>query len=134
LRQHAEASRGIEPVAKADIASIEVEFDVNSATVTPASEKTLDTLGQALNSAALKPCCFEIAGYTDATGGAAYNQKLSEERAASVIDYLSTHEGIERDRMTPKGFGKSHPIANNATEEGRQENRRVQVVNLGYGV
>jgi len=134
LRDKAKASRGLAPVAKADIASIEVEFDVNSATLTPASEKTLDTLGQALNSATLKPCCFEVEGYTDATGGAELNQKLSEARASSVIDYLNTREGIERDRMMPKGFGKSHPIASNDTEEGRQKNRRVQVVNLGYGV
>jgi outer membrane protein OmpA-like peptidoglycan-associated protein len=134
LREKAKASRGLAPVAKADIASMDVEFDVNSATLTPTAEKTLDTLGQALNSATLKPCCFEIEGYTDATGGAELNQKLSEARANSVIDYLSSHEGIERDRMTPKGLGKSHPIASNDTEEGRQKNRRVQVVNLGYGV
>jgi outer membrane protein OmpA-like peptidoglycan-associated protein len=129
----AKASRGIELTPKSDIASIMVEFDVNSAELTPASEKTLDTLGQALNSETLKPCCFEIDGYTDATGGTGYNQKLSEERAQSVIDYLSNHDGIERERMMPKGFGKTHPRASNTTEEGRQKNRRVQVVNLGYG-
>jgi outer membrane protein OmpA-like peptidoglycan-associated protein len=131
LRQ--KASRGLELVPKADIASIEVEFDVNSAVLTPESEKTLDTLGQALNSQALKPCCFEIDGYTDSTGGIEYNQRLSEERAQSVIDYLSSHEGIEETRMMPKGYGKTHAIASNGTEEGRQKNRRVQVVNLGYG-
>jgi len=129
----AKASRGIELTPKSDIASIMVEFDLNSAELTPASEKTLNTLGQALNSETLKPCCFEIDGYTDATGGRGYNQKLSEERAQSVIDYLSSHDGIEHQRMMPKGFGKTHPIASNATEEGRQKNRRVQVVNLGYG-
>jgi hypothetical protein len=80
----------------------------------------------------LKPCCFEIDGYTDAIGGSEYNQKLSEERAKSVIDYLGSH-GIERERMMPKGFGKTHAIASNTTEEGRQKNRRLQVVNLGYG-
>jgi outer membrane protein OmpA-like peptidoglycan-associated protein len=129
----AKASRGIELTPKSDIASLIVEFDLNSAALTPASEKTLDTLGQALNSETLKPCCFEIDGYTDSTGGSGYNQKLSEERAQSVIDYLSGHDSIERERMMPKGFGKTHPIANNASEEGRQKNRRVQVVNLGYG-
>ena len=128
----AKASRGIELTPKSDIASLVVEFDVDSATLTPASEKTLDTLGDALNSATLKPCCFEIDGYTDSTGGTGYNQKLSEERAHSVIDYLNSH-GIESERMMPKGFGKTHPVATNATEEGRQKNRRVQVVNLGYG-
>jgi outer membrane protein OmpA-like peptidoglycan-associated protein len=128
----AKASRGIELAPKSDIASIMVEFDFNSAELTPASEKTLDTLGQALNSETLKPCCFEIDGYTDAIGGSGYNQKLSEERAKSVINYLGGH-GIERERMMPKGFGKTHAISSNATEEGRQKNRRVQVVNLGYG-
>jgi OOP family OmpA-OmpF porin len=131
LRQR--ASRGIELAPKADIASIQIQFNVDSATLTPEDEKALDTLGQALGSGPLKPCCFEIDGYTDATGTTDHNQKLSQERAQSVIEYLNTHERIERDRMMPKGFGKTHAIATNATEEGRQKNRRVQVVNLGYG-
>jgi outer membrane protein OmpA-like peptidoglycan-associated protein len=128
-----QASRGIELAPKADIASIEVEFEVNSSDLTPQAEKTLDTLGSALSSAALKPCCFEIQGYTDASGGEELNQKLSEARAQSVISYLADHAGIEKDRMMPKGFGKSHPLASNATPNGRAQNRRVQVVNLGYG-
>ncbi|MGH8014220.1 MAG: OmpA family protein [Candidatus Binataceae bacterium] len=129
---HAEASRGIELAPKADIAAITVEFNVDSATLTPQDQKTLDTLGQALESAELKPCCFELQGYTDSTGSKSLNRKLSQARAETVVDYLSQH-GIERDRMMPKGFGPSHPIASNATAQGRQKNRRVQVVNLGYG-
>jgi len=128
-----QAARGLELAPKADIAALDVEFDLNSAVLTPAAEKTLDTLGQALNSAELKPCCFEVQGYTDATGSAAYNQKLSTERAQSVIAYLSARTGIDKERMMPRGFGKSRPVATNATEAGRQKNRRVQVVNLGYG-
>ena len=62
-----------------------------SAELTPASEKTLDTLGQALNSETLKPCCFEVEGYTDAIGDSVYNQKLSKERTRSLVDYLSIH-------------------------------------------
>ncbi len=128
-----QAARGIQLAPKADIAALDVEFEVNSAKLTPQALKTLDTLGQALNSAELKPCCFEVQGYTDATGDAAYNLKLSQERAESVIDYLSQSTGIEKQRMMPKGFGKSHFVASNESEEGRQKNRRVQVVNLGYG-
>ena len=128
-----QASRGIELAPKADIAAIAVEFEVNSSDLTPQAQKTLDTLGSALGSAELKPCCFEIQGYTDAKGSAEYNQKLSEERALSVISYLAEHAGIEKNRMVPKGFGKSHPLASNATEAGRAKNRRVQIVNLGYG-
>jgi outer membrane protein OmpA-like peptidoglycan-associated protein len=127
------ASRGIELTPKSDIASLTVEFDLNSAELTQESQKTLDTLGQALKSDTLKPCCFEVDGYTDATGTVEYNQKLSEERAQSVINYLNGHEGVEAARMMPKGFGKTHFVASNVTEEGRHENRRVQVVNLGYG-
>jgi outer membrane protein OmpA-like peptidoglycan-associated protein len=117
----AKASRGIELTPKSDIASFAVEFDVNSAELTPESEKTLDTLGEALKSETLKPCCFGIDGYTDATGNSGYNQKLSEERAQSVINYLSSHDGIEAERMLPKGYGKTHFVASNTTEEGRQK-------------
>jgi outer membrane protein OmpA-like peptidoglycan-associated protein len=126
------ASRGIELAPKADVAALSVEFNTNSADLTPRAKKTLDALSQALDSAELKPCCFQIEGHTDSTGSTPYNDKLSEARAESVIRYLSEH-GIEDNRMMPKGYGPSRPIAANATSEGRARNRRVQVVNLGYG-
>lgn len=126
-------SRGIELKPKADIAAITVEFATGSDKLTPEAKSTLDTLGKALNSAELKPCCFEIDGHTDSVGGDSYNQKLSERRARSVIAYLAQTKGIEEDRMMSKGFGKSDPIADNGTADGRQKNRRVQVKNLGYG-
>ncbi len=127
-----QASRGIELMPKADIAALSVEFETNSAQLTPGAEKTLDTLGQALDSAELKPCCFQIQGHTDSTGSRRLNQRLSQARAESVISYLVQH-GIERERMMPRGYGPAKPIASNATVEGRAKNRRVQVVNLGYG-
>lgn len=130
---HQEAARGIELAPKADIAALMVEFNTDSAELTPAARKTLETLGQALESAELKPCCFEIEGYTDSTGSKALNDRLSQARAESVINYLAQHAGIDRSRMTPKGFGESSPLASNATTTGRAENRRVQIVNLGYG-
>jgi len=130
---HQQAARGIELAPKADIAALSVEFNTNSADLTPAAQKTLDTLAQALDSAALKPCCFEIEGYTDSRGGKELNKKLSAARAESVVNYLAQHAGIDRTRMMPEGFGAASPVASNATEAGRSENRRVQVVNLGYG-
>jgi OOP family OmpA-OmpF porin len=130
---HQEAARGIELAPKADIAALMVEFDTDSADLTPAARKTLDTLGQALDSAELKPCCFEIEGYTDSTGTKVLNDRLSQARADSVINYLAQHAGIDRSRMMPKGFGESSPLASNTTAAGRAENRRVQIVNLGYG-
>ena len=121
-------SRGIELPPKADIAAIPIEFAFNSSELTPEAQKALDTVGQALDNATLKPCCFQIQGYTDSIGSDEYNQKLSEARAESVINYLADHEQIERDRTMPKGFGKSHPLVSNKTDEGRQKNRRVQIV------
>jgi outer membrane protein OmpA-like peptidoglycan-associated protein len=70
----------------------------------------------------------EIQGHTDAKGNAAYNQLLSERRAASVKRWLVEREKIAADRLATRGFGKSRPMADNDTEAGRQKNRRVEVV------
>jgi OOP family OmpA-OmpF porin len=68
----------------------------------------------------------EIQGYADNTGTAEYNQWLSERRAKRVMDYLVS-KGIARDRLQAKGFGSTRPVASNATEEGRAQNRRVEL-------
>jgi hypothetical protein len=65
-----------------------------------------------------------IEGYTDATGKVDYNLKLSEQRATTVRDYLLS-KGVGDERMTVVGYGETKPIADNATEEGRVQNRRV---------
>ncbi len=127
------SNRGIELVPKADIPAITVKFASGSAELTADEEKILTSLGQALGSATLKPCCFEIQGHTDSTGSATFNKRLSERRAQAVIDYLAEHHTIDRDRMMPRGLGKSQPLASNETAEGRAKNRRVQIVNLGFG-
>ena len=72
----------------------------------------------------------EIEGHTDNVGGAAYNQKLSEDRAASVRNWLVTH-GIGAQRLQSKGFGLTQPVADNATDLGRARNRRVELVRDG---
>lgn len=68
---------------------------------------------------------IEIRGHTDGHGSVDYNQRLSENRAKAVVDYLVS-KGIDPRRLQYKGFGKSKPIASNATEEGRARNRRVE--------
>jgi len=68
----------------------------------------------------------EIAGHTDARGSDAYNSKLSNQRAQSVMNYL-TERGIAADRMSAKGYGESEPVADNETDEGRELNRRVEL-------
>jgi len=69
---------------------------------------------------------IEVTGHTDSTGSDAYNQQLSEARAASVASYLVA-QGIRSERVVIHGFGERFPIADNATPAGRQENRRVEL-------
>jgi outer membrane protein OmpA-like peptidoglycan-associated protein len=122
-------TRGIAPVA--DIAALHVTFAFNSAEIAPESLPVLKSLGEALKSNELGTSCMQIEGHTDSKGSEAYNQKLSERRAQSVIRYLVKSLGVEEDRLLTVGKGEIEPIADNNTDAGRQKNRRVQVVNLG---
>lgn len=122
-------SRGIAPVS--DMAAIKVLFASNSAELTPDATHTLDELGKALTSNDLKSYCFVVEGHTDNIGGDGYNMRLSQRRAQSVVNYLKEHFHIEADRLQSTGYGKTQPIADNSTEDGRAKNRRVQVANLG---
>jgi outer membrane protein OmpA-like peptidoglycan-associated protein len=69
---------------------------------------------------------IEIGGHTDNQGVDSYNQLLSEKRAKSVVDYLISHQ-ITADRLKWVGYGRSKPIADNKTNEGRAQNRRTEV-------
>lgn len=98
-------------------------YDFNKATLRPESEAELDRLYKLLNeNPTLK---IEISGHTDNVGSASYNQKLSESRAKSVVNYL-LDKGIDQTRLTFKGYGFNRPVAGNDTEEGRQQNRRTE--------
>lgn len=98
-------------------------FDYNKATVRQESEAELSRLASLLRE---NPSVrMEISGHTDNVGGDDYNQKLSENRAKAVVDYLVA-SGIGGDRLLYAGYGKSQPIATNDTPEGRQENRRTE--------
>jgi outer membrane protein OmpA-like peptidoglycan-associated protein len=70
----------------------------------------------------------ELFGHTDAKGDDAYNQRLSERRAQSVARWLTEKHGVDNARMTTRGLGESKPVADNATDEGRQKNRRVEAI------
>jgi len=76
---------------------------------------------------------LEVDGYTDNVGGDEFNQKLSGERADAVRDYL-TSQGVSPNSIVTKGFGKDNPVASNDTSEGRQENRRVELVVSGAAI
>jgi outer membrane protein OmpA-like peptidoglycan-associated protein len=69
----------------------------------------------------------EVLGHTDSTGSAEFNASLSERRAAAVSDWLAGH-GVDRATLTTAGYGSTRPVADNATEQGRQANRRVEVI------
>jgi outer membrane protein OmpA-like peptidoglycan-associated protein len=73
---------------------------------------------------------LDVEGHTDSVGGDGYNQTLSEQRSDSVRDYL-THQGMATASVSAKGFGKTQPVASNDTAEGRQLNRRVELVISG---
>ncbi len=120
--------------AVAAMAAVEVLFEVGSDALTREARRNLDILGDALKSNSLSPCCFEIQGHTDNTGTDQLNQGLSERRARAVVDYLVANYRIRADRLNPVGYGESKPMATNDTDAGRRKNRRVQVVNLGYGI
>ena len=101
-----------------------VNFQFNKDTLTLNAKNILNDVAAALD--ARKDIKVEIDGHTDSKGSDAYNQKLSERRAASVKRYLISR-GVAADRMSSKGFGESQPIADNNTDEGREINRRVEL-------
>jgi outer membrane protein OmpA-like peptidoglycan-associated protein len=99
-------------------------FDFNKATLRSESHPTLDNVASIMNE--YPTARFLIEGHTDSRGRDEYNLNLSNERAGSVMSYL-TGKGISASRLESKGFGETMPVASNKTNAGRQENRRVQL-------
>lgn len=100
-------------------------FDFDSYQLRSETKRNLDKLTDALIK--YKETKVNILGHTDSKGDAAYNQKLSVNRAKAVTSYMNSR-GITAVRLTEVGHGESDPVASNATEEGQQQNRRVEVV------
>lgn len=69
---------------------------------------------------------LEVQGHTDNVGNGAYNQTLSEARAKAVVRWLTQH-GVATDRLTARGYGKTNPVADNGSDDGRAKNRRVEI-------
>ncbi|HEY8935900.1 MAG TPA: OmpA family protein [Cyclobacteriaceae bacterium] len=105
--------------------SYQIQFEVGSAIIKPESYKLLDEILQ--SSVVAEGLKVGVYGHTDNTGSATNNQKLSEDRANSVKSYLES-KGLSSARVEAKGFGPAKPIADNSTNAGRAQNRRVQIV------
>ncbi|HKP94605.1 MAG TPA: OmpA family protein [Fibrobacteria bacterium] len=108
------------------ISMSDILFDVGKATLTQDLKTNLAKIAGILT--IYKDANVQVEGHTDNVGGEEYNQKLSEKRAGNVMDFLISPGGIAATRLTSMGFGFSKPIADNATKEGRQKNRRVDLV------
>jgi len=99
-------------------------FDTDSADIKPAFQSTMDKVGEVL--VRYGKTTLTIAGHTDNVGSAPYNQKLSERRALAVARYLESRK-VNPVRLATVGKGESVPAESNATEAGRQANRRVEI-------
>lgn len=100
-----------------------ITFELASARIRPESYPILDRVFESMY--ANPEIEVEIRGYTDSSGSLEFNNRLSEDRANAVRNYL-IERGIDSYRITAKGFGPSNPIASNATEAGRAKNRRIE--------
>nr|WP_010132991.1 OmpA family protein [Microbulbifer agarilyticus] len=101
-----------------------IQFEFNSATLTARARTSLGAVVQSLRS---QPnSLIEVAGHTDSRGNDDYNLRLSAQRAESVRRYLVS-QGVNATRISARGFGETQPVASNATESGRAQNRRVEL-------
>jgi outer membrane protein OmpA-like peptidoglycan-associated protein len=101
-----------------------ITFATNSADLSSGFYPVLDAVSGTLQE--YGETVIEVAGHTDSTGSAQYNQSLSQRRAQSVAAYIESH-GVKPQRLIVVGDGSQHPVASNATPEGRQQNRRVEL-------
>ena len=101
-----------------------VTFDTGSATLKPEFRATLDKVAQSLID--YPQSLIDVYGHTDSTGSDAFNQRLSEQRATTVMNYLILR-GVPAARLRSQGFGETMPVASNDTVDGRSKNRRVEI-------
>ena len=102
----------------------DVTFAVDSTAISPQMRNTLDGVAQSMVN--YPNSLIDVMGHTDSTGSEQYNLDLSKRRADSVANYL-TSRGVSRARIETIGYGEAYPVADNTTEAGRAENRRVEI-------
>jgi outer membrane protein OmpA-like peptidoglycan-associated protein len=117
--------------ANASSVALNVFFEFNSDKILQDYYGDLDKLGKVLTAPQYSAYRVQVEGHTDNIGSDSYNRRLSERRAESVKRYLIRHFPIPSDRLVVRGLGESRPIESNDSPDGRDKNRRVEVVNLG---
>ncbi|HEY5522612.1 MAG TPA: OmpA family protein [Desulfuromonadaceae bacterium] len=124
----------LQPIAAAEPTSehykycitLHTEFDVDKAEIRPQYRDEITKVGDFMKRYPTTTAVIE--GHSDNVGNAEYNRNLSQRRAESVVNYLVDTFGIDRTRLTAKGYGMANPVADNATDAGRQANRRIEAI------
>lgn len=124
----APAAKPMPPAAVKVTYAAETFFDFDKAVLKPEGKAKLDDLAEKIKGINLE--VIIAVGHTDAIGTDAYNQKLSVRRAEAVKAYLTT-KGLDKNRVYTEGKGKTQPVADNKTSEGRAKNRRVELEVVG---
>jgi outer membrane protein OmpA-like peptidoglycan-associated protein len=130
-------TRGIGPPPRPSMAAprpavtLNVLFGSNSDAIPSASYAEIDKLGTLLSWPQYTDYRIQLEGHTDSQGSARKNQALSEKRVQNIKTYLVQHFRLAPERILVVGYGPTRPIATNDTPDGRSQNRRVEVVNLG---
>lgn len=117
------------PVSETTTLSAAALFDHDRSVIKDSAKPELDAFASRVKSLSTVDS-ISIVGHTDSSGTDAYNQALSERRAAAVKDYLAS-QGVDAGLMSTSGMGESQPVADNSTKEGRAQNRRVEITLKG---
>lgn len=105
---------------------LKIEFDIDKADIRPQYQDEVKRVADFMKQYPSTTAVIE--GHTDDVGGYDYNMKLSQRRAEAVVNSLVDNFGIDRSRLSAKGYGKTQPITTNVTEAGKQQNRRIQAI------
>jgi OmpA-OmpF porin, OOP family len=106
--------------------TLQIEFDINQAVIRPQYRDEVAKVGDFMKKYPTTTAVIE--GHTDNVGSPDYNMELSQRRAESVVSYLVENFGIDRSRLSAKGYGLTRPIADNDTNAGKQKNRRIEAI------
>ncbi|HEX5337553.1 MAG TPA: OmpA family protein [Gallionella sp.] len=117
---------GVAPERIKYCTTLDIQFEIDRYAIQHEYEASVERLGAYLRR--YPDTTAVIEGHTDEVGSDEYNMQLSQRRANSVVDYLVARSGIDRSRLKAVGYGKTRPVADNRTEEGKRQNRRIDSV------